>query len=727
MATIVEQAQHAEFAFAAYAVLTSGSPSDFALTSVGFSRTQAEQFIKNYTVVDQYNHEETYELTDPMTGEVIGTGTNRNGLSVTIFEDKQTGTRYLAIRGTENGPDFLTDVIDIVLLGTPAFQSQYQSLKSQVQTWLVNGMLPATFTVTGHSLGGFLSTALTADFGSYINHTYLYNSPGLNGILGGATQPILNALGIVAPIDITKISNIKAEAGISPIASLGAQIATPAWITIEDQLDLKVSNRAAARNHSQQVLSDALALHAAYAQLAPSVTTDQLAQILKAASHQNKLTLEATLDALRTMLLGKNTVESKPTLEGNRESFYQNLFAPKGNAVFQSLSGKVHITSLPTTSAAAKEDFSAFLSLYYLTPFVLKPVDEQAAGILKSSHQTVADQWQADQPLSPEDRQAGNAHFSDQWLADRAHYLQAFLDANTQDSNRAASWDNDTWIVTDQTLNRTLTLSPVGAASTDANGNPTGGSNSSAQVHRLVFGIDAQDDGLAGAAGDDHLYGGSGNDTLTGSDGNDYLEGNADDDKLSGGIGKDELVGGAGGDTLDGGKGNDILRGGEGSDTYVFRDGDGIDTIIDKEKDGKIIWGANADGEGGDTLSIGKQVTAGVQAWVSEDDKYGYVLMDEADGSKTLAISRRENGASMADRILIKNHTAGGFGLDLQDAEAPVALPPQLEWENEMTHKKKRHVFFFEAGALATFDLRLDHCFGWHSAYKCQCPANEID
>lgn len=282
--TIVEQAQQAELALAAYASLVKGEPDKDALKKAGLSDLQADQFRKQYTVIDQFN--------------------DASGLSVTVFEDKTSHTRYLAIRGTDDLYDLATDAINVAILGGTKYQDQYQALKAKVAAWQVDGTLPdgvrpgqQQYTVTGHSLGGFLATALTADFPATIGYTYLNNAPGFGGnaLLGAnpyiAVVKLLTGSSEVPSLDATKISNVKGDAGPSPVSGLGTQVAPPSWIAIENQLDLAITNRAAALNHSQQVLSDALTLCAAFARLSSDTTTAELAQIFTAASNENRFSL----------------------------------------------------------------------------------------------------------------------------------------------------------------------------------------------------------------------------------------------------------------------------------------------------------------------------------------------------------------------------------------------------------------------------------------------------
>ena len=80
------------------------------------------------------------------------------------------------------------------------------------------------------------------------------------------------------------MSNIRADVGVSPIAALGAQVALPMRIVIENQFNSDVPNPPAARNHSQEPLTDALALYALFSAIDPSISVCQMGDLLKAAS-----------------------------------------------------------------------------------------------------------------------------------------------------------------------------------------------------------------------------------------------------------------------------------------------------------------------------------------------------------------------------------------------------------------------------------------------------------
>ena len=202
MSQISEYFRQAELSLAAYASLTAGVPNEDNLKKdAGMSPAQATAFAAKWNVVDQY--------TDPLTG-----------VSATVFQAVAGGPKHLAIRGTQGPTDFLSN--GLILLGfPPELTFQYPVLKAQVQAWLVNGKLSPGFTVAGHSLGGFLAAGLVADFGASVSHAYLYNTPGYN-----VTHSLIaQALGFSNTPDASKITNFRADAGISPIAALGSATA----------------------------------------------------------------------------------------------------------------------------------------------------------------------------------------------------------------------------------------------------------------------------------------------------------------------------------------------------------------------------------------------------------------------------------------------------------------------------------------------------------------------
>ena len=581
MTTFKDLFLQAELSLATYANLAAGEPNKQLLKDAGMADAEATQFAARWRIVDQVRD-------------------SGSGLSATVFKEISTGKSYLAIRGTDDLIDLATDLINIGLVGTTTLQPQYLILRAKVQAWMSSGTLPARFTVTGHSLGGFLAIGVAAEFSANVEHAYLYNAPGLNGVLGIATAPILRALRIAAPIGLGKVSNIRADIGVSPIAALGAQVAPPIRIVIENQLNSDVPDPPAARNHSQEPLTDALAIYALFSAVDPSISVGQMGDLLKAASAKNNRTLEGSLDALRQIFSSSELTQTE-----QRESFYSNLYSLQTSPLFQSIANTEagsnasagRIVSLVGMDAkqlasGARIDFGYLFALNTLSPFAVI----RAGDIFSATHGELYGQWQADQSLTAADLAAGGGNFSDTYLQDRAQFLTWKNQKNINDIADGVSilrkdHGVESLLFTDKTLK-------------DAQGRDYSirvvGGNVLQQIDpiRISFASD-QGDALQGGNYADHLYGGKGRDRLAGGGGGDYLEGGADNDTLSGdagddtligGNGIDTLIGGADDDSLHGGKGNDILQGGAGNDIYFIRAGDGQDTILDHEGSNTIIY-----------------------------------------------------------------------------------------------------------------------------------------
>ena len=293
MNPIPEMFKQAQVALAAYANLSPNGSNADALIGAGLSPNQVIKFEQSWRVVDQYP--------------------GPSGLSATVFEEVSTGKRYLAIRGTEASDlsDVWTDIVDIVLFGTPERQAQYAALKTKVMQWQGNGTLPSLFAVAGHSLGGFLAGALLVDFPTQIEHAYLYNAPGVGGL--SAALRLLLGIDTLPSLDLGKVSNVRGDAGVSPIAGLGIAWGTPIPIVIENQLAPDVQGAPAALNHSQQVLADALAIFDLYSRIDGNLDVSKIGAIVKAVTNRNAQTLETSLDVLRHLFSLPSAASVAPT------------------------------------------------------------------------------------------------------------------------------------------------------------------------------------------------------------------------------------------------------------------------------------------------------------------------------------------------------------------------------------------------------------------------------
>jgi pimeloyl-ACP methyl ester carboxylesterase len=305
-----------EFALASYAKNLFFGISDSAYQTAledggkGMSQSQAVTFIENWRVLDQY--------TDPT-----------SGLSATIFQKTAGGPRYLAIRGTEaSGSDVAAD--GILALGIPSgLNPQFAALKTKLETeWLAEGgpLYNQNFTVSGHSLGGYLAAAVKQQYGAQVTDAYLFNAPGVGGLFGNLADALTGALGLSgAPVG--NIWNVRGSEGFPFIAGLGSQLGTAVSVQIE------AASGVGLNNHSIVGLTDALAIQAVYARLAPSLTQSELNALIDASGDPMALTHESALDALRTLFAG---TEAIPT-GIDRDRYYSHLNALQDDSGYKAL------------------------------------------------------------------------------------------------------------------------------------------------------------------------------------------------------------------------------------------------------------------------------------------------------------------------------------------------------------------------------------------------------
>ena len=547
MATIQELYIQSSLSLAAYADLTKGvldTPiQKAALEKASMAIAQTTNFASKWTIVEQFND-------------------IPSGLNATVFHNIAENKNYLAIRGTElTSSDILTDA-NLTLLGSSAWVDQFNKLDAKVNAWVTDKVLPSDYTVTGHSLGGYLAGALAGNFdkdGNQLTHAYTYNAPGYGGILTNFAK----WLGLVEDAPNPDIDVLRGSAGWSAISGLGQSPSTPQTIETEgDGLTWK-------DNHSIINLSNSLAVQNTFATLAPNATVDMLNAVMQATGIDIKREQEDTLDALRKVLLNNTT----PTVdriadgsEGTHEKYWTNLLALENAPVYKSLIGKATIAPLysvttaatitPVSSADARKDFGAFLALEKLTPFVLKITDAVASTALQTANSVLAAQWKADILANNEQRS-----YSDNWLTDKATMLSNLIAFNTG-ALQTTTTNGKTF--NDFRYNVKVVTNPT---------SPTTVDNTFYSFGSLAA------ETLTGGDKDDHLYGMDGNDVITGGAGSDYIEGNIGNDTLNGGIGNDTLVGGIDADSMVGGTGNDVYFVDNSLDVVVEAANAGIDTV----------------------------------------------------------------------------------------------------------------------------------------------------
>jgi RTX calcium-binding nonapeptide repeat (4 copies) len=665
MTTMQQYFDYSQLSLTAYAIdLRAGALSATSvnrLTDAGLTATQIEQLIASGWEVVSQSSDAKYGNT---------------GFSATLFHNTQTGEYVFANRGTEPGLDDLvfadgwgiatlglasSQVIDMYRyykqLITPQGQAvsysqdEIQKLYEMGRFYaplkygtigLINDLVTSdtglgkisanqTFATTGHSLGGHLSLWLNALIPNNVDHIYTYNGAGQGNLLRSAIS-LINGVITGTPITITPdsdVTNLYAYGGASIIAGVGGAVGQNIPINIEFKgaIDSAINGL---YNHSIKQLTDSIAVVNLLNKLDANVTTAKFNDIFDKSSNKIGESLEGVLDSLRKFFGMTDT-----TPNDDRTTFYDNLYALQNSVTFQALIGHVTLTAPSTSASAARTDFSAFLSLYYLIPFALKITDAAAESALAAAQGSLYNKWNDDGALTPEQIANGEANFSDQYLADRALMLTWQNKINTED-------------FVDNTGLGYVTTSGLGLHFEDkTSGTIIDINKILSNKQNYIFGSNDDDTGttaISGGTQNDHLYGMGGNDTLNGEDGNDYLEGGAGQDQLNGGKGNDILIGGTDVDILNGGTGNDQLKGGAGVDVYQFTGIYGLDTISDSDGDGKIMVGNTL-------LNGGKQWAHNVYYNIST--QYTYTLTG-AVGDQTLVI--RKDGDN--NQIIVQHWSA---------------------------------------------------------------------
>ncbi|MBI5460734.1 MAG: hypothetical protein HY941_00935, partial [Gammaproteobacteria bacterium] len=461
MSTIEQYYSQAELALAAYANLLSGIPNTTALQDDGngMSAAQAAQFAQTYTVVTQY--------TDTSTS-----------FSATVFKDA-AGNLTLAMRGTLEGGDFIPTDADIASYGagydqiaamynwwqraaSPAGQNvdQYEvqfvpifdeppagalslylgTSGVSVGAYYLVSSAPAVATgelaneiasdadhrlaVAGHSLGGHLAMAFGALFPDVAGQITTFNAPGF--LTTSTNEAFFAALDgtIPAGVNTTNVIADEADVGDAPwsaIAGLHGRLGVSIDIAIENQWLSDEPDSPAALNHSQQTLTDALAVYATLAGLDPALSADNFKSILDSAAMGTAASLEQVVDALEG-LFGLNT-DPLPGGNANRDALYQAIYAIQGSATYQSavqsadFAQVVSLASLSSDQLAelAQSDIAYRYALAHLLPFAISTGDTA----LYAPHN-------ANGELNLE-------NYSDQYLNDRADFLMWMLRFNTRD------------------------------------------------------------------------------------------------------------------------------------------------------------------------------------------------------------------------------------------------------------------------------------------------------
>jgi Ca2+-binding RTX toxin-like protein len=642
---ISELAINSELALASYANLKLGDnvESDFRSNNSGVFSSLAASLADRYRVI---------AILDD----------TASGAYAAVFEDKLTGERTLAIRGTTDVNDIVADTY--LLTGTPAsLNPQYAALAARVMQWQAEGIVGASTTVVGHSLGGYLATALKSSADFTLGLAYTFNAPGLGsaaGTLGEFFQGAFN-IGVLS----SAVYDVRGSAGLSLIAGLGQHWGTAVPVEIE------AAAGAGLGNHLIDKLTSSLAVMRMWSALDPTLTVDRANQLIAAASDTSASSLEKSVDATLRLLNGPSVAATIAT--GDVDALYANLLALTAqdaqgaytHPAFSTLAGHLRIElSSAALANSARGDFSSLVSLIGLSPLVLSGADAagQAAldAVLQGAWGDEFAQWQADREAVAAGLAA--SHHTDSWLSDRALLLQTVLGFNVSGEVSLAGLPTDRvlefqWRDADNAARTLLAGGLIDEALVYFDLLP---------AQRVAFGGDAAEV-LTGTDNElgDHLYAGGGNDTVQGLLGNDWLEGNTGDDRLDGGAGYDWLDGGAGADTLEGGEGlyYDTLEGGSGDDLYLVGANAGIDNITSSEAGDRLeLNGRRIDGSG--TLIA---ITGAVTIWQDRSQSGDSITYSLNAATHELSI----RGANST--VVVKDFEASDLGISVPGDDAGAA------------------------------------------------------
>jgi len=362
-----------------------------------------------------------------------------SGYQGVLFKDLVSGGVILANRGTAGWTDIDEDV-DLALLSGVARNeiitmvnwwndisrpqgTAYTALTNNLGVFSSAGTQIASgadvdviataiaqnkFRVVGHSLGGHLTTVFASLFHDQVSASSTFNGAGIDSIgvyATGALNQLMKDFLVGKPLD--QLADILGVSAVLPqnsqsnyYAENGFSLTTSDWIFSQIGkhigLENEQSNVAFWQNHSMYKLTDLLALYATLAKLQPDIDIQTLNGLAKASSNESVNSLENMLDSVRRFFNGSSITPTPAVDDGGdwedntmppeRITFHTNL-QNLGDKIssLETLLGKVTLT-LPSSDSEslARNDFSVFLSLFTLSPVVIRGNDTASQADLDS-------------------------------------------------------------------------------------------------------------------------------------------------------------------------------------------------------------------------------------------------------------------------------------------------------------------------------------------------------
>ena len=418
--------------------------------------------------------DENFDLvTQIETSEITG-----SGFDATVWK-RTDGKLFVSLRGTEPGLDLANADVDLALNGNARLQltdmvnwwlretgSAGQPVR-QISASLAYSPRPPLFLTTvfteaapalgtgritaadlvggievnGHSLGGYLAASFTRLFGAqaHVEHTSTFNSAGF----APGSEAVFQALDRAVGVGYGLGRFPTASEHTNYYATHGINLTTNTWWFHQTGERVPLFNEESPTqipNHFMYKMTDALALIHAMSKLDPTLTIERAVVLFEASSNVVPASNERLLDGLLRVFLGPDTgplpYADASSSAPERVTFHNTLRQLQEVIEFQALVGQVRFEA-KHDPAAARDDFAALLSLTSGATFSMRLTDpapsSPASLALYAKYPVAHEQWLLDRNLTPEQRDAGQASYSDAYLRDRTSMLNWLAVGNSRD------------------------------------------------------------------------------------------------------------------------------------------------------------------------------------------------------------------------------------------------------------------------------------------------------